>query len=180
MQEGDWQFSRVRPDNFPTRRLIALSYILTRYRKSGLLQGMLNLVNNAPQGAERRWLEDGLSVFSQGYWANHLDFGMPKKKSSALLGQERAANIIINIVLHFAAAWGEATTELKLKARAAKIYGRYPTPGDNELTRYMKQQLRMGQECNLSACQQQGLIHIFKANCRTRNCPTCAVALSPS
>ena len=177
MKEGDWCFYRVRPDNFPTRRLIALSYILTRYRKSGLLHGMVNLVSKAPQGAERRWLEDGISVAGQGYWANHLDFGMPKRRSSALLGQERATNIIINVVLPFAYAWGEAAAKLKLKVKTAEIYSRYPGLGDNELTRYMKQQLRIRQGCNLSACQQQGLIHIFKNNCRTRNCPTCPVAL---
>ena len=177
MKEDDWCFSRVRPDNFPTRRLIALSYILTRYTKSGLLQGILNLISKAPQGAARRWLEDGIIIDSQGYWANHLDFGMPKKRSSALLGQERAANIIINVVLPFAYAWGEAAAEPKLKGKTAQIYDRYPGLGDNELTRYMKQQLRMGQGCNLSACQQQGLIHIFKNNCQTRNCPTCPVAL---
>jgi len=87
MKEADWCFSRVRPYNFPTRRLVALSYILCRYAKSGLLRGILNLVRETPQGAERRRLERGLTITEPGYWANRLDFGVVNKRSSSLIGQ---------------------------------------------------------------------------------------------
>jgi hypothetical protein len=178
MKESDWCFSRVRPDNFPTRRLVALSYLLARYRKLGLLHGTLKLVKEAPTRAERRWLENGFIISSQGYWANHVDFGIAKKISSALLGQEKAAEIMINIILPFNCAWGEIAAEPKLKKKATAIYYQYPKLGDNELTRYMKQQLLLRPDASLSACQQQGLIHIFKGNCRQRNCTTCPVALT--
>lgn len=180
MKESDWSFFRVRPDNFPTRRLVALSYLLTRYRKSGLLQGILKLVRGAPLGTEHRWVEDGMIIISQGYWAHHLDFGIAKKRSSALLGRGRAAEIAINVILPFVCAWSEATAESKLKQKAAKIYHHYPSLGDNELTRHMEQQFLLKSDAKLSACQQQGLIHIFKAYCRHRNCTKCPVALKQS
>ncbi len=96
------------------------------------------------------------------------------------MGQDKAAEIVINIVLPFACAWGEIAAEPKLKKKAAEIYRHYPKPGDNELTRYMKQQLLLKPEVGLSACQQQGLIHIFKTYCRHRNCTECLVALNQS
>jgi hypothetical protein len=178
MKESDWCFFRVRPDNFPTRRLIALSYLISRYGKSGPLRGILKLTRKSPPGAEHRWLEDSLVIAGQGYWANHFDFGTAQKRSSALLGRERASAIAINTILPFACAWSELNSDLKLKKKAVELYHRYPQPGDNELTRYMKQQLRLKQEIRLSACQQQGLIHIFKACCRHRNCAECPVALN--
>lgn len=178
MKEADWCFFRVRPDNFPTRRLIALSYILVRYGKSGLLQGMLKLVKKTPPQAKHRWLENGLIIAGQGYWANRFDFGVVKKRSSALLGREKAAEIAINIILPFVYAWGEIAVEPKLKKKAAEIYHLYPKLGENELTRYMKQQLLLKPDVDLSACQQQGLIHIFKTWCRHRNCTECPVALN--
>ncbi len=176
MKETDWCFFRVRPDNFPTRRLVALSYILARYNKSGLLPGIVKLVKKAPRGSEHRWLENGLTIASQGYWANHFDFGVTKKASSALLGREKAAQIAINTILPFVCAWDEISAEPKLKKKAAEIYHHYPKPGDNELTRYMKQQLLLKPDVGLSACQQQGLIHIFKNYCRHRDCSQCPVA----
>ena len=173
MKEADWCFFRVRPDNFPTRRLIALSYLLARYHKSWLLQGILKLVREAPPRAEHRWLENGLTIVSQGYWANHFDFGIAKTRSSALLGREQATEIAINIILPFVYAWGEMAAEMKLKRKAAEVYHHYPKLVNNELTRYMKQQLLLKPDVDLSACQQQGLIHIFKTYCRHRNCAEC-------
>jgi hypothetical protein len=178
MNEADWCFFRIRPDNLPTRRLIALSHLIARYRKSGLAQGILKQVKKAPPGAEHRWLENGLTVASQGYWGNHFDFGIAKKRNSALLGREKASEIVINIILPFICAWGEIASEPKLKKKAAYIYCRYPRLADNELTRYMKQQLLLKSDARLSACQQQGLIHLFKSYCRHRNCAGCPVAFN--
>ena len=178
MRETDWHFFRVRPDNFPTRRLVALSCLLTRYRRPGLLQGAVTLVKRAPSGTEHRWLENGLTIAGQGYWANHFDFDIAKTRSSDLLGRSKAAEIAINIILPFICAWGEITAESGLKKKAVDIYRHYPWTGDNELTRYMKQQLLLKPDNTLSACQQQGLIHIFKAHCRRRNCTECPIALN--
>jgi hypothetical protein len=180
MNEAAWCFSQVRPDNFPTRRLIAFSHLLSRYRQMGLLNGILELVRKTPQVAEHRWLENGLLIAGPDYWRNHFDFGIPKKRSSALLGREKASEIVINAILPFACVWGEINYDMKLKNKAAEIYRRYPSPADNELTRHMKQQLLLKPETRLSACQQQGLLHIFKAYCRLRNCTSCPVASNRS
>jgi len=179
MKESDWCFFRVRPDNFPTRRLVALSCLISRYHKPGLLQGILRLVKKAPAGTERRWLESGLAVAGHGYWENHFDFGVFSGRASALIGYEKASAIVTNTILPFAAAWGELDSDSKLKKKAGEIYRSYPRTGDNELTRYMKQQLRLRPDIRLSACQQQGLIHLFNTYCRQRNCTRCPVALSP-
>ncbi|MCX6008776.1 MAG: DUF2851 family protein [Chloroflexi bacterium] len=180
MNEADWCFFRVRPDNFPTRRLIALSYLIDRYCRRGLLHGILHLVKKAPPKTEHRWLENGLVIAGQAYWRNHFDFGIVKKRSSALLGREKASEIVINAILPFACVWGEISSDLKLKKKTAEIYRRYPRSEDNELTRHMKQQLLLKPDTRLSACQQQGLIHIFKTYCRLRNCTVCPVAFNRS
>jgi hypothetical protein len=44
MNQADWHFFRVRPDNFPTRRLVALTYLIDRYCQSpGLMKNVLQL-----------------------------------------------------------------------------------------------------------------------------------------
>ena len=178
MKEADWCFFRVRPDNFPTRRLIALSHLISRHSKTELRQGIIQMVKKAPLGAEHRWLESGLTVAGSGYWRNHFDLGITQKKSSSLLGREKASAIIINTVLPFVCAWSELNSDSKLKKKATDIYRCYHGTGDNELTRYMKQQLMLNPGVRISACQQQGLIHIFKTCCRRRNCTECPVALN--
>lgn len=176
MKETDWCFFRVRPDNFPTRRLVALSFLLSGYGQSGLCQGILGLVKKAPEHNGHCWLENGLVAATSGYWRNHFDFGAPAGRDSALLGREKASAIVLNTILPFAAAFGRLNSDSRLKRQATEIYAGYPERGDNELTRYMKQQLRLGPNIRLSACQQQGLIHLFHTYCRRRNCRQCPVA----
>ena len=178
MTESDWCFFRVRPDNFPTRRIAALSCLLARYRQSGLLQGLLQLVREGSKGPEHRRIENGLIVSGQGYWAGHFDFGADAARSSALLGRGKAGEIAINILLPFVYAWAEVTGEPRLKERTENTYLHYPKLEDNQLTLYMRQQLLHGSDVNLSACQQQGLLYIYNNYCRYRDCTECPVALN--
>lgn len=178
MHKSNWCFFRVRPDNLPTRRLAALSCLISRHDKQELQNWILKLFEIAPPGAEHRWLENGIVIAGQGYWAKHSDFGIVMHRSSALIGREKAAAIVLNAVLPFIHAWGELNHDTELKKKAAATYHSYPETGDNELTRYMKQQLMFNSETHLSACQQQGLIHIFKTFCRYRNCTECLVAIN--
>jgi len=179
MKSTDWCFFRVRPDNFPTRRLIALSHLLGRLGQSGLLSGILELVAQAPEDRGFRQMEEGLVVADDGYWQKHFDFGSFTGRSSALIGYEKASAMAINIVLPFAAAFARKSSDLELKKKAMEIYRLYPPRGENELTRFMRQQLNLPLNARLSACQQQGLIHLFHTYCRLRNCLDCPVSLSP-
>jgi hypothetical protein len=48
MSEKDWHFFRVRPGNFPTRRIAAMSLLLHRYRETGLLNGLIDKLYHLP------------------------------------------------------------------------------------------------------------------------------------
>lgn len=178
MKKTDWCFFRVRPNNSPTHRLIALSYLITRYQEPGLLQGIIRLVKSAPPETAHCALVNGLTIAKQDYLAYHHNSGISKTKNSVLLGQSKAAAIVINIILPFSHAWGNIGGDSELREKAIAIYRRYPKLEDNELTIYMKQQLQIKPSAAISARQQQGLIHIFNTYCRYRSCHECPVALS--
>lgn len=176
VDETEWCFFRVRPDNFPPRRVGALSELLSRYDESGLLNGILGLLRQAPYGIERSWLEKGLIVNTDGYWENHIDFGVAKANNSALIGRRRAAEVAVNVILPFVFAWGEIFKEPHLSEGAFAIFLRYGKIADNEITRYMRQQLGIDSELELSTTQNQGLIYLFKAFCHRRRCNICPLA----
>lgn len=172
----DWCFFRVRPDNFPQRRLAALGALLWRYNRQGLLEGILNLLEEATYNNKPSGIKDGLIVKGDGYWGNHIDFGVVKKQRSALLGQDRATEIIINILLPFAAALGDIWGRPDINEGAVEIYRQHSCAGENEVTRYMRSQLGLSSQLTLSANQQQGLIHIFRLYCLRRLCTSCSLA----
>lgn len=175
MNCAQWHLFRVRPENFPTRRLVAASYLLVRFLETGLLRGVLHLVS---QG--RKKLEAGFMVAADDYWGRHFDFGC-RVRNSNLIGRGRARDIVVNIVLPFTFAWAELNSQPELGKHALELYRHQPKLGDNEITREMTGLLWGGDGSDVvnSAMRQQGLIHLFQSFCRQRKCAQCPMATLP-
>jgi hypothetical protein len=168
MSATGWQFFRVRPGNYPTRRIAAMSFLLLRYRAGGLLTGLINRLDAAVD-CRHRELEETLTVEAR-------DSGMMVDRGrGSLLGRSRAADIIINVLLPFTAAWGRGNSRPEMALKAAELYRRYPVPAANTIARHMCRQLGTGEKVVNSARRQQGLLHLFKAYCSLGLCRDCPV-----
>jgi len=177
MRESDWNLSHIYPNNSPVRRIIAHGYLLERYSDRGLLAGILKLVKNTPLSCGLSVLEKGLIVAGDGYWRDHFDFGIGSKtKMSSLLGNSKAREIAVNVILPFAFSWGELAGEAKLTENSIELCRNYPGLAENCLTRHMAKQLCLEDLSDLTACHQQGLIHIFRNYCREGRCSECPLA----
>jgi len=160
MSAEDWHLSHVYPNNSPVRRILAQSCLLQRYGESGLLMGILQLVDGTPLTGGQRQLEDAIIIDSD-------------NKSPALLGRSKAAEIIINVILPFIFSRAESFHETELAEKALKLYINYPRLAENEITRHMARQLCLQDTSDFTACRQQGLIHIFRNYCCEGNCAKC-------
>lgn len=174
MMESDWNFSHIYPNNSPVRRIVAQSYLLERYCAGKLLAGILQLVQEAPLPGGHCVLENGLTVAGDGYWQDHFDFDVRSKtKISALLGNNKSGEIAVNVILPFAFSWGKVANEPGLMKKTMELYNSYPKLAENEITRHMAKQLGLEEPADLTACHQQGLIHIFRNYCREGRCSEC-------
>ncbi len=163
MKEEQWRMFRVRPGNHPARRLAGMSYLVERNRGDELMERLL-LALHASGGSSPRWkLEEALIVEDNGYWMRHWDFGRGMRPG-ALIGWDRAREMVINVVLPFFWAWGRVTEELSAAESVMGLYHRYPAPEPNRITREMHRHLFPGEGHPpiTTACQQQGLIHLYK------------------
>ena len=163
---SDWHFFKVRPGNLPVRRITAMSYLLLRYRRRGLLEGLKEKFKEMAGGGEAKALEEGLMISAEGFWKNYLDFGLPARGiAPALLGKGRAAEIIVNVALpFFYASESEA---------ALKIYRGYHALEENTLVKHMRGQLGITRSLVSTARRQQGLLHIYKTWCSEGKCHEC-------
>ena len=174
MRESDWNLSHIYPNNSPVRRIVAQSHLLERYYGENLLAGILQLVKEAPLPNRHHALENGLTVASNGYWRDHFDFDVRSKtKISALLGNSKAGEIAVNVVLPFAFSWGKMFNEPELMKKAMELFNSYPKLAENEITRHMEKQLYLEEPPDFTACHQQGLIHVFRNYCREGRCSEC-------
>ncbi len=169
-----WQSFRVRPANSPLRRIIGMSRLLQRYRENGLLHGLLALVREAPRENGSHFLEDGLMAADDGYWAGRFDFGKGYPGLSKwLIGQTRAAEIAINILLPFVYIRSENNGETELREKALALFNSYPAAETNTVARHMTAQFGLrGSQVN-SARRQQGLLHLYKKWCTQGRCREC-------
>ncbi len=174
MSEGDWHLFKVRPSNFPPRRIAAMSYLVFRYRQLGIFEEVVNMVKESPLSKGYHRLEEGLTITTSGYWASHFDLGLGRMiNGSTLLGSRRAADIVVNIILPFAFAWGKITSPPELMNKALNLYRSYPKLAVNSVERHMSKQLGLNSSLANSARRQQGLIHIYSSLCTQGRCNCC-------
>ncbi len=174
MVETDWHQFKVRPNNFPARRIAAVSYLILRYRRPGLLTGVIDGIRAAPVTRGWRNLERLLAVTAESYWARHFDFGPACPRTTLMLiGDRRAAEIAVNVLLPFAFTWAKIHSQSGLKDRTYELYRHYPRLAGNAIDRHMCRQFGLPGELVGSAQQQQGLLHIYATLCSRGRCGDC-------
>lgn len=172
MSAKEWEFFKVRPGNYPTRRLAAMAVLLTRLSKRGLLAELKTLIEKAED--EGSSLDNILLVGAAGYWAKYIDFGLPVKGAvPALVGQERAGEIMINVALPFYTTYAGVTEQTGPAQKAKDIYRYYPAAAENSLEKHMRQQLGLPSKIIATAQRRQGLLHIYKTFCTQGKCGEC-------
>jgi hypothetical protein len=153
---------------------VGINLLLQRYRENGLLHGLVALVREVPPENGSRVLEDGLMTEDAGYWAGRFDFGKGYPGLNKwLIGQTRAAEIAINILLPFVYGRGKENGETALAEKALALFDSYPPAETNTVARHMMAQFGLrGSQVN-SARRQQGLLHLYKKRCTQGKCGEC-------
>ncbi|HEY41076.1 MAG TPA: DUF2851 family protein [Dehalococcoidia bacterium] len=180
MSPDRWHLCCTRPYNSLMRRLAAMSYLITRYREEGLLTGLWGrYVEDTPSYQDWRRMEEGLLVSADDYWGCHFDFGADSLAASpTVLGEGRASDIMINVLLPFSYVWGQSAGRPELTTAALDAYRRHPRLADNALLKHMRSQLRIGRLLVSSARRQQGLLHIYRTLCTQGQCGRCSLFIS--
>ena len=150
-----WNTFRVRPSNHPRNRILGGARLLERYlsadagaasgegpcvdeipamgRGKGLLGGLREVLEAAPDdGRGCRVLLDGLMVAP-------LQRRGPARRGA--IGNGRAADIAVNVVLPFYDSLAEREGLESLADKCAGLYRRFPRLQPNEITTEMEEQL---------------------------------------
>ncbi|MFC2025425.1 DUF2851 family protein [Chloroflexota bacterium] len=177
MSQNDWHLFKVRPYNSPTRRLVAMSYLVLRYREKGILEELVKLIKEVPLSQGYHRLEEGLLVIDDDHRASQFDFSSGRgMRRLTLLGRERAADITVNVLLPSVFALGQFTSQVALEKKALELYRHYPNLAINSIERHMMNQLGISCSAVKSAQQQQGLIHIYSHLCTQGKCNECLLS----
>lgn len=174
MCHRDWEFYKVRPNNNPVRRIIALSGMFFRFQRFGWLGTWSRVLERAVEESSCVDLAALLRVKAEGYWHGRYDFNMSQTASGEwLLGQGRADEIIVNVVFPFFKVWSELIGKSTLVSGLDNIIRSYPPCETNSIQKHMLSQLKADKGLVKTALRQQGLLHLYKAFCTQGRCVEC-------
>ncbi len=178
MSADSWHLVKIRPNNYPVRRIAGISYLMLRYGKVSLLEEIINLISGIKVDQAHRALEAAMTVMARGYWKTHYDVGgYSRCIAPALIGTSRAAAMAVNVILPFSYAWGSLNAQTELATKSQEIFRTYPKPGANAIERHVSKQLGRSRVPINSALRQQGLIHIYKTFCTQGKCSICPLGM---
>lgn len=179
-----WHFFRLRPSNFPTRRIAALSYLIQSYTVQPLFTGYLNLFTLFTQHPESttqkiHLLEHTLRIPTAGYWKGRYLFGKPVFPDHDLLflGRSRIRDILISAVLPVMLLYARRNAQPELEAEVLALYEYFPAPSGNHITKIIAAQLFERQTFtgpqHMTANVYQGMLHLYKHYCHLPACAAC-------
>ncbi len=123
LDRKDWKFGRMRPANFPYRRIAALSHLLVRHWQKGLFGDYLNSIKTiVSKDEEKAYTAASLKKTVQcfclevdDHWASHYTPGGKKlKKKQKLVGADRSREITINIGIPIGLIYARAVNQCLL------------------------------------------------------------------
>jgi len=178
-----WHFFRLRPPNFPTRRLAALRQLLLKFYRQGILEHLavtVQTVGNEPKTLVSELLQYFICP-AEVFWQAHYDLRGRKLSARAhagdLLGRERALDILVNVILPGLWFYFREANNAAAQNQVREAYGLLPKLQENQITRAMRAQLshKFAVSTKLAkyARAQQGLIYLQKLYCRPLRCEEC-------
>lgn len=162
----------LRPANHPARRL-AGAVRLFAARGPSLAGSLRDLLDTQMPLPKLVW---GWQVPADGFW-RCWPAAASASQGNALIGRGRALELLVNVVLPFAAAWGAARGIRALSEQAGAIYQRLPRPGTYGLIAPLEESLCSGADpLRRSACLQQGMLYLHRQYCTQGGCAVCPLS----
>jgi hypothetical protein len=185
MERREWKFGKMRPANFPYRRIAALSHLIVRHWESGLFADTLeclkltlpSVLEKGYTVASRKKVMSFFCLEADDYWAWHYTpDGKKLAKKQQLVGLDRSREITINIVLPIGLIYARASKSVPLEKALSLLFQAKTRAADNQRVRFMSHYILGDKERLLkeldSDRKTQGLIQVYQDYC-TRNQNNC-------
>lgn len=161
MEKESWKLFRIRPQNFPYRRIA----MLAQYIEGGFR--MMNRILEAEGEKEMRAL---FEVELSGYWTKHYTFGKPNERATATLSRSSIDIILINTVAPLLYAYGELTGNYEMTEKAIKLLEDLRAESNSIVSHFVA----YGIDCP-DALTSQALVQLKREYCDARKCIYCKI-----
>ncbi|MDE6120618.1 MAG: DUF2851 family protein, partial [Muribaculaceae bacterium] len=154
-----WRMGRMRPQNFPHRRIATLASMV----HDGFPPGY-NLLHVKNEEEARQLFRIDLN----GYWSRRYNFGQPSAPGVRALSEDSITTLVINVVVPVLFAYGTVYGDEDMCGRALEMLQGLK-PENNRIVRLFRS---AGIRCD-DAFASQALIELWRSYCEPRKCLYC-------
>ena len=171
MDISEWNYFRLRPQNFPSVRIAYASAFCSELIKNNIFKNLILAFEKSKNPV--KLIRDIFSdIKPSGYWNDHYNFGKSSLGRKFRIGKDRTDDIIINVVFPFLLLYSKYFGNSII---AEKIYSEYSILtgySKNEITKAMEKQLGIKIRKTISS---QGAIHLHNFFCVKGRCNDCNI-----
>jgi len=178
LSSSDWQFFRLRPENFPTVRLAGAARLIPKLLDSSVFKAIISEMKQSgtPAHEKLKRLRGLFIIPADGFWVSHYRFGESAgRRVKTLVGDSRAKDILINVIIPFCLLYARVFRDKGARQEALALAAACPPFGENSITQAVRDQLVRDRFRINSVLTQQGMIQLYKMFCLEERCGECAI-----
>ena len=172
----NWNFFKLRPQNFPTIRIAGGSALISNFITNDMFRSYIELFNHEHSIKEAViHLRNLLITEGQGYWTTHFNFDKKsKEKLNYFIGISRADEIIVNVLLPVLFLYFELFNDPNAEKRVKNFYINYNQKASNHLVEQVSTTLGLG-KASTKSINYQAMIELFRNYCVKERCLECKI-----
>lgn len=161
MEKESWKLFRIRPQNFPYRRIAMLAQFI---------EGGFRMMNRILETEGEKEMRALFEVELSGYWTKHYTFGKPNERATATLSRSSIDIILINTVAPLLYAYGELTGNYEMTDKSIKLLEDLRAESNSIVSHFVA----YGIDCP-DALTSQALVQLKREYCDARKCIYCKI-----
>ena len=161
MEKESWKLFRIRPQNFPYRRIAMLAQFI---------EGGFRMMNRILEAEGEKAMRALFEVELSGSWTKHYTFGKPNERATATLSRSSTDIILINTVAPLLYAYGELTGNYEMTDKAIKLLEDLRAESNSIVSHFVA----YGIDCP-DALTSQALVQLKREYCDARKCIYCKI-----
>ena len=176
LNKNEWNFFKLRPQNFPTLRIAAGARLL---EKIIVHEQFIRILNIFKQYTDINKLitklRNEIIIKGEGYWSDHYNFNKETKtKLNYFVGLGRADEIVINIILPIYSVYSEIHDNKDMSLKVLDLFINYYQKEGNHLVDQVNYTLGLKNE-KFRSVYYQGMIDLFRNYCIKKKCMECEI-----
>lgn len=156
-----WKMSKMRPGNFPHRRIATLAC---------LLHGGIRLISKLLSIDSIEQANDMFSLQLTGYWTKHYSFGTATPNAATSLSRQSVIGLMINAVVPIQFAYAMARGNRQMSDNAIELLQSLPAENNSIVNAFQQGGIKIR-----SAFASQAIIQLRRCYCECRKCLYCRI-----